>query len=97
MRCTNDAVVEKWANGLIAKNHRGSLTADEDGALWSYDLKIGQRTDAGVCVVSDFTAPVQQYRSMTTSSHVNRAKGYADMVMHPLVWEQSPMSRSGEK
>jgi hypothetical protein len=62
----------------------------DDGSLWSYSLKIGQRTAAGVCVVADFMAP--HFRSQTTSCHVSRAKRYADVVMHPLVWEQSPMS-----
>ena len=65
----------------------------EDGSLWSYNLKIGQRTPAGVCVVADYMAPY--FQSQTTSCHVSRAKGYADMVMNPLVWETSPMSEKG--
>lgn len=93
----NCNVVRLWAAGQTACSHTHNLYSMEDGSLWSYSLKIGQRTDGGVCVVADFTAPAQQFRSMTTSSHVNRAKGYADMVMHPLVWEQSPMSRSDRR
>jgi len=91
MRCCNDAVIEKSANGLPAKNHRGSLTADEDGALWSYDLKIGQRT-GDACIVADFTAPAGGFRSMTTSQHIGKARFHADLVMHPTVWATSPLS-----
>jgi len=87
----NSNVVRLWAAGRQATNHKRTLYSMEDGSLWSYNLKIGQRTDAGVCVVADYMAP--HFRSQTTSCHVSRAKGYADMVMNPLVWEQSPMSK----
>ena len=90
-RHRNSNVVRLWAAGQPATNHKKTLYSLEDGSLWSYDLKIGQRTPAGVCVVADFMAPY--FRSQTTSCHVARAKRYADMVMNPLVWEHSPMSR----
>ena len=89
----NSNVVRLWAAGQAACSHTHNLYSMEDGRLWSYNLKIGQRTPAGVCVVADFMAP--HFRSQTTSCHVSRAKRYADMVMNPLVWEQSPMSRKG--
>ncbi len=89
----NSNVVRLWAAGQAATNHKETLYSREDGSLWSYNLKIGQRTAAGVCVVADYMAP--HNRSQTTSCHVSRAKRYADMVMNPLVWQQSPMSRKG--
>jgi len=91
MRCTNDKVVARWARGLPAKNHRANLTADDAGALWSYDLKIGQRTGEA-CIVADFTAGAGGFRSQTTSCHVGRARHHADLVMHPTVWATSPLS-----
>ena len=87
----NSNVVRLWAAGRQATNHKRTLYSMEDGSLWSYNLKIGQRTDAGVCVVADYMAP--HFRSQTTSCHVSRAKGYADMVMNPKVWFHSPMSK----
>ena len=94
-RHRNCNVVRLWAAGQHSTNHRNSLYSMEDGSLWSYNLKIGQRTPAGVCVVADFMAGADAFRSMTTSQHVSRAKRYADMVMNPLVWEHSPMSEKG--
>ena len=91
-RHRNSNVVRLWAAGRPATNHKNTLSAREDGSLWSYGLKIGQRTDAGICVVADYMAP--HNRSQTTSCHVSRAKRYADMVMNPLVWEHSPLSSS---
>ena len=91
-RHRNSNVVRLWAAGRPATNHKNTLSAREDGSLWSYRLKIGQRTDAGICVVADYMAP--HNRSQTTSCHVSRAKRYADIVMNPLVWEHSPLSSS---
>ena len=90
-RHRNSNVVRLWAAGQASCSHTHNLYSMEDGSLWAYNLKIGQRTPAGVCVVADFMAP--HFRSQTTSCHVSRAKGYADMVMNPLVWAQSPMSK----
>jgi len=92
-RHRNCNVVRLWAAGQHSTNHKKTLQACKDGSLWSYNLKIGQRTPAGVCVVADFMAP--HFRSQTTSCHVSRAKRYADMVMNPLVWAHSPMSEKG--
>jgi hypothetical protein len=97
---TNDKVVKAWQNGVSARNHRHSLTSisypNGSAELFSYDLKIGERTPAGVYVIADFTAPAKGFHSMTTSCHVNLAKyqtGSA-VIMNPLVWECSPMSES---
>jgi hypothetical protein len=97
-RLKNDGVIKAWQNGASARNHRYSLSsaAREDGsaALYSYDLKIGERTPGGVFVIADFTAPAKGFHSMTTSCHVNLAKHKTGnpVIMHPLVWECSPMS-----
>ena len=99
-RLKNDGVIKAWQNGASARNHRHSLTSvshtNGSAELFSYDLKIGERTPAGVFVIADFTAPAKGFHSMTTSCHVNLAKyqtGSA-VIMNPLVWECSPMSES---
>jgi hypothetical protein len=97
---TNDGVIKAWQNGVSARNHRYSLTSisypNGSAELFSYDLKIGERTPAGVYVIADFTAPTNGFRSMTTSCHVNLAKYTTGnpVIMHPKVWECSPMSDS---
>ena len=97
---TNDKVIRAWQNGVSARNHRYSLSSvsypDGRAELFSYDLKIGERTPAGVMVIADFTAPAKGFRSMTTSCHVNLAKYQTGnpVIMHPKVWECSPMSES---
>ena len=85
-------VVRAWREGKNARNHRNTLTT-VDGELYSYRLKIGGRTSTGVCILGDFTAPNDGFHSMTTSCHVGLAKRYADLVMHPLVWATSPLSK----
>ena len=97
---TNDGVIKAWQNGVSARNHRFSLSSvaypNGSAELFSYDLKIGERTPAGVYVIADFTAPAKGFHSMTTSCHVNLAKYTtgSPVIMHPKVWECSPMSES---
>ena len=99
-RLKNDGVIKAWQNGLSARNGRYSLSSvsypNGRAELFSYDLKIGERTPAGVMVIADFTAPAKGFRSMTTSCHVNLAKYRTGnpVIMHPLVWECSPMSQT---
>ena len=96
----NDAVIKAWQNGLSARNHRYSLASISDGngsaELYSYDLKIGERTAAGVIVIADFTAPAKGFHSVTTSCHVNLSKRMTGnpVIMHPRVWECSPLSET---
>ena len=98
-RLNNDGVIKAWQNGLSARNHRHSLTSvsypNGRAELFSYNLKIGERTPAGVMVIADFTAPANGFHSMTTSCHVNLAKYQTGnpVIMNPLVWECSPMSQ----
>ena len=99
-RLKNDGVIKAWQNGLSARNHKYSLASISDGngtaELYSYDLKIGERTPAGVMVIADFTAPAKGFHSMTTSCHVNLAKHRTGnpVIMHPRVWECSPLSET---
>ena len=99
-RTDNAGVIEAWQGGLSARNHKRTLTSvsypNGRAELFSYNLKIGERTPAGVMVIADFTAPADGFRSQTTSCHVNLAKYKTGnpLIMHPLVWECSPMSDS---
>ena len=101
-RVKNDKVVIAWKRGVSARNHRDSLASHPrpDGStdLFSYDLKIGHRTAGGACILANFTAPVGGFKSMTTSCHVNLAKQChgAVVLMHPLVWCESPLSHLPE-
>ena len=87
----NNMVIALWAEGRDARNHKSTLKAI-NGNLYSYNVKIGSRTEGGQCVVVDYTAS-GRFLSQTTSCHVGRAKRYADMVMHPLGWDASPLSK----
>jgi hypothetical protein len=97
-RLSNDGVLDAWKRGVSARNHRLSLksVAYDDGYtdLYSYHLKIGSRTPAGVLVLANYTAPAGGFMSMTTSQHVCLAKHTTDnpVIMNPLVWESSPLS-----
>ena len=66
---TNKEVIRAFAWGKRAA--AGNLYTD-GRSLWSYDLKIAQRTSPG-----------GQFHSMTTSKHVGMAKREAHTVMLP--------------
>ena len=71
-----------WGKRAAAEN------LQTDGrSLWSYNLKIAQRTDEGI-VVGDFTAPGGDFRSMTTSKHVGMAKREAHTIMLPELFTE---------
>tara|TARA_R100001015_G_C4613644_1_gene169348 strand:- start:750 stop:1076 length:327 start_codon:yes stop_codon:yes gene_type:complete len=97
-RLNNAGVIKAWQNGLSARNHKYTLTSvshfNGRAELFSYNLKIGERTPAGVMVIADFTAPADGFHSQTTSCHVNLAKYKTGnpVIMNPLVWECSPLS-----
>ena len=79
----NDTVVSLFSRGQRAA--AGALRTD-GRSLWSYDLKIAEKTLGGV-VVADFTSPGGHFVSQTTSKHVNLAKRVADTVMLPELFE----------
>ena len=76
---TNKEVIRAFAWGKRAA--AGNLYTD-GRSLWSYNLKIAQRTPEGI-VVGNFTSPGGQFHSMTTSKHVGMAKREAHTVMLP--------------
>jgi hypothetical protein len=79
----NDAVVRAFSHGQQAA--AGALRTD-GRSLWSYNLKIAEKTLGGV-VVADFTSGGGHFVSQTTSKHVNLAKRVADTVMLPELFE----------
>ena len=81
----NDAVVRAFSRGERAR--AGALRTD-GRSLWSYDLKIAEKTLAGV-VVADYTSPGGAFRSQTTSTHVNLAKRVADTIMLAEIFERT--------
>tara|TARA_B100000287_G_C20654668_1_gene788122 strand:+ start:403 stop:729 length:327 start_codon:yes stop_codon:yes gene_type:complete len=98
-RVTNDKVIHAWTHGLSAQNHNGTFGSisypNGRAELFSYELKIGERTKAGVCVLADYTAPAGGFKSMTTSQHVCLTKhtiGKKLVIMNPRVWQCSPLS-----
>ena len=95
-RTTNQGVISAWKTGLSARNSRHTLHTDGE-RLYSYHLHIGTRLKSGATVLGDFTAPGGEYQSQTTSCHIGLAKrAGVDLVMHPMVWSTSPMSREAE-
>ena len=84
----NNQVIQAFRRGDKARSWTENLRTDGT-TLWSYNLKIAHRTSGGVVVVGDFTAPGGGFESVTTSGHVNRAKGVAHHVFHPIIFNDS--------
>jgi hypothetical protein len=92
MKITNNQnVIKMWKEGKNARNHRYSLVS-LNGNLYSYPLKIGHRHSNGATIVADFTANSGNFRSQTTSCHVNLARRQADQTFYPLLWDTTNMS-----
>ena len=80
----NQDVIRSFAWGKRA----AAAHLQTDGrSLWSYDLKIAQRTPEGV-VVGDFTSPGGGFHSVTTSKHVGMAKREAHTIMLPELFTE---------
>jgi hypothetical protein len=95
-RTNNDGVIAAWKAGKIARNSRFTLHSTGE-RLYSYQLQIGMRTDSGVTVLADYTAQADSFRSQATSCHIGRARrAGVDLMMHPKVWEVSPLSEEKE-
>lgn len=84
----NNLVISNWTKGKAAKSSNGALSTDGRD-LFSYNLRIGYRSPAGVCIVADYTSPGGGFHSSTTSCHVGKARSVADHIMHPTVFENS--------
>ena len=87
-RMKNELVINSWTRGVAASSHNGALRTDGVN-LYSYNLRIGYRAKTGATILGDYTSPGGSFRSMTTSSHVGKARGIACHVMHPAVFENS--------
>ena len=75
---TNQAVIWHWMNDKPFKSLRMSTDGNE---LFSYNLCIGHTdTNTDEKVLRDWTAGGIGYWSQTTSTHVNKARVYADRV-----------------
>ena len=84
MRYSVRDIPRAFASGRRA--HAGNLSTD-GRSLWSYDLKIAQKTPEGI-VVGDFTTKGGCYYSTTTSKHVCYAKRVADTIMLPELFSE---------
>ena len=80
---TNEQVINSFLNGRDAN---GLNLFVQDGALYSYNLKIAEWTSSGV-VVYDFTATGGHFYSKTTSQHVGliKRKVKSSSIMLPEV------------
>ena len=87
-RMKNSRVIDSWTRGVAASSHNGALRTDGVN-LYSYNLRIGYRAQTGATILGDYTSPGGDFRSMTTSSHVGKARHIACHVMHPAVFENS--------
>ena len=67
---TNEQVINYFVHGRDA---RGLNLFARGSSLYSYNLKIAERTSSGV-IVYDFTATGNAFQSMTTSQHVGLIK-----------------------
>jgi hypothetical protein len=76
-RRTNASVIDAWMLGVEHKC--GNLSTD-GVMLFSYNLMIGLK-HRGRRVVLDYTARGIGLQSQTTSTHVNKAKQYAQHVV----------------
>ena len=75
---TNDVVLWNWVNGKPFK----SLSMYTNGKdLYSYKLKIGYTDGSNEKILKDYTAKAHGFYSQTTSTHVNKARKYADEII----------------
>jgi len=74
---TNSKVITSWIRGRQANNGRSSLHTNGD-SLYSYQLEIGYTDQKGNKIVKLYTGKSGNFRSKTTSSHVNMAAKEAD-------------------
>ena len=78
-RRTNLRVIFSWMSG---KPFEVANLSTDGLNLYSYELCIGDTDKKGNKIVYDYTAK-GVFCSITTSTHVNKAKIYADVCKHP--------------
>ena len=79
MRVNNHQVPRAWAAGQPASSHTGNLWTDGQ-KIYSYSLCIGETMPNGDKLLHDYTAGGIKYYSQTTSCHVGRCAGHADLI-----------------
>ena len=79
IRTTNSNVPSFWTRGQAAHSNNKQFTTDGQN-LYSYNLRIGATID-GQKILFDYTAPAGHMVSSTTSTHVGRARRYANQIM----------------
>lgn len=84
VRTTNPEVPKFWSRGQAARSGNGQFSTNGE-SLFSYHKLIGRTLKDGTKVLLDYTAPAGWSVSQTTSTHVNRAKPHADLVINPSV------------
>jgi hypothetical protein len=80
VRVANKEVPWYWSRGIPAKGYGALRTDGQD--LFSYGLQIGYTLPGGKKVLEQHTAK-GDFRSMTTSKHVGKARRHADVVVLP--------------
>ena len=81
-KCTNGRVVLGWK---LNRRCRSRSMFTDGSTLYSYGLPIGGTSESGLKVLREFTAKGFFY-SVTTSTHVNKARPYADIVVGVRGW-----------
>jgi hypothetical protein len=76
-RRTNASVIDAW---MLSVEHKCGNLSTDGVMLFSYNLMIGLK-HRGRRVVLDYTARGIGLQSQTTSTHVNKAKQYAQHVV----------------
>ena len=98
MSVANHKVVLAWQKGKKARNGRNSLHTD-GVRLYSYRLLIGINV-GGTCYLGNYTA-AGEFRSMTTSQHIGRARRYVRSidVYHPAIFSllADDLAKAAEK
>tara|TARA_B100000287_G_scaffold393818_1_gene407381 strand:- start:1874 stop:2155 length:282 start_codon:yes stop_codon:yes gene_type:complete len=84
LKTNNNEVAKSWGSSRKATSHTGAYWTDGKD-LYSYNLRIGTTTKEGSKVLLDFTAGAGHYQSQTTSTHVGKARRYANAIMSPSV------------
>jgi len=74
---TNSKVVTSWIRGRSLDNGRSTLHTNGQ-SLFSYSLEIGYTDAKGNKIVKLYTGKDGNFRSKTTSAHVNMATKEAD-------------------
>ena len=82
IRTNNPEIPYYWSRNKAAHSNNKQYSTDGNN-LYSYRKLIGMTLTNGDKVLLDYTSPAGFCISVTTSSHVNKARRYATVVMNP--------------